>query len=265
MGKIDFAFKPAVRVFDCNMSIGRRHDTAVSVDTAEGTIDAMQKAGVDRALVHSRHAVYWDSEEGNDLLMESVRNHKSLYPQFVASPFENLDAFALKVLDEGVRSVRMVPTVYRFPFRDWAIKNWLDWMTSEQISLWLPVRFNLQGTQNSMTVGSLDPTEVHETLTCHPDLTAVLCDVNYMDLPWVIMLLKNTPNLCLEMSGVVNTDGIKIALDAIGEQRILFGSGFPDRAIPPQIYHIHRYGLDESTMKRICSENLERLLGLDKT
>ena len=30
----------------------------------------------------------------------------------------------------------------------------------------------------------------------------------------------------------------------------------------PQLYHLHRMGLDESTLKAICAGNLERLLGL---
>ena len=50
MGKVDFDFKPSVPVFDANVSLGRRHDRRVSVDTAEGTLAAMNKAGVERAL-----------------------------------------------------------------------------------------------------------------------------------------------------------------------------------------------------------------------
>ena len=263
MGKVDFDFKPSVPVFDANVSLGRRHDRRVSVDTAEGTLAAMKKAGVERALVYSPQAVYWDPDEGNQILLDMVQGHPGLVPQLIASPFEDLDTFAAQVKETGVRSVRMLPTVYAFPFRDWAVKPWLDWMTAEQIPVWLPVSYQLRTGPNPRTGGSLDPTEIYDTLSAHPDLVAVLSDAVYTDLLWAIMLLKSVPNLYLEMSRFVSTDGLKVALDAIGDERILFGSSFPESSMPPQLYHVHRYGLSEASLRRICSGNLDRILGME--
>jgi len=75
--------------------------------------------------------------------------------------------------------------------------------------------------------------------------------------------LKSVPNLYLELSQWVITDGIKIAIDTIGEDRIIFGSGFPESSISPQLYQLHRYGLGEKTLRAICAGNLERILKMD--
>ena len=56
---------------------------------------------------------------------------------------------------------------------------------------------------------------------------------------------------------------MNIAIDAIGEERIVYGSGFPESAISPQLYQLHRYGFSDSTLKAICAGNLERLLGME--
>ncbi len=263
MGRVDFDFKPSVPVFDANVSLGRRHDKRVSVDDAEGTLAAMETAGVDRALVYSPHAVYWDADDGNQALLDMVRDHPGLVPQLVASPYENLDAFAAQIKDTGVRSVRMLPTVYAFPFREWVVGRWLDWMAAERVPLWLPVSYPTERMWNPRLGGSLDPTDVYETLSAHPDVTAVLCGAVYTDLPWAILLLKSVPNLYLELSRFVSTDGVTVALDAIGDERILFGSSFPDSSISPQLYHLHRCGLSEAALARICSGNLDRILGME--
>ena len=263
MGEVDLHFKPSVPVFDGNIGLGRRHYKRVAEGSVEGTPETMGKAGIQRALVFSPHGAYWDPGEGNQILLDTIKDHPNLYPQLVANPLDDLDAFAAQVKREGVRSVRMVPSLHQYPFRDWAVKPWLDWLAAERIPVWLPSEFRIHVDENFNRAKDLDPTEVHDTLKAHPDLIAVLSEVKYNDFPWAFLLLKSVPNLYLELSKWVITDGMNIAIDAIGEERIVFGSGFPESAISPQLYQLHRYGFSDSTLKAICAGNLERLLGME--
>ena len=128
MGEIDFNFKPSVPVFDANIALGRRNDRRVAVDTGEGTVEAMSRAGVDRAVTYSPHAINYDANDGNDWMMELIDGHEGFYPQFVGNPtWDDLDSFAARVGERGVRSIRLVPTFHKYPFRDWVVKPWLDW------------------------------------------------------------------------------------------------------------------------------------------
>jgi predicted TIM-barrel fold metal-dependent hydrolase len=256
LGKIDLHFEPSVPVFDANASLGRRHDRRVAVHTAADTLAAMDDGGVDRAVVYAPHAAGYDSCEGNAMLLEDIGDESRLVPQFVFNPtWDELDEFAALVEKHDVRSVRMVPAAHRYPFRDWIVKPWLDWLGEAGIPVWLPVNYDILGVEYQ-----IKPSEVHETLSAHPDVTAVLSEVQYHTMSWAMPLLRSLPNLNVEISRLSNTDGLDRLDDAVGFERVMYGSRFPDGAISPLLYYLHHAGLSEDTLKDVCSRNAERLL-----
>ena len=258
MGEVDLEFKPQVPVFDANIALGRRHDRRVKVDSVEGTLDAMDKAGIQRALAYSPYAALGSRQEGNQLLYDSISDEPRLFPQFSCNPSaDKLDSFATQVEDAGVRSVRMVPSIHKYPFRDWIVKPWLDWMASESLALWVPA-----SAQSGRNLEEVDPSALHDTLQAHADLRVVLAEVHYRHLPWALPFLRDLANVYVDLSWDYSTDGIATLIDAVGESRVIYGSRFPDASMGPQLYHLHRMGLGESTLRAICSGNLERLLGL---
>lgn len=251
MGQVDLDFRPSVPVFDANAALGRRNDKRVSVDTAEAALDAMEKAGVGRALVHHQHAVLFDGHDGNRLLLDVIRGEPRFVPQFACNPsFDNLDTFAAEVAELNVRSVRMDPTPHRYAFRDWVVGPWLEWLAAERIPL-------------SLDAMEFDPAELHDTIKGHPDVTVLLNEVHYSHVPWALPLLRSLPNVHIELSRLVIPDGIARVLDAAGPERVLFGSRFPASPIAPQLYNLERCGLSEQTLKAICADNLVRLLGVE--
>ena len=249
MGQVDLDFKPTVSVFDANVILGRRHDRRVSEDTAEGTLGEMRRSGIQRALVYSPHAVQFDSQDGNSLLLEQIEGEESLVPQFVANPtFDDLDAFSALVEERGVRSVRLAPVPHKYPLRDWVIGHWIEWLASERLPVW-------------MDATHIEPTDLHDMLERHPEINVVLSEVHYTHAPWALPLLRSLPNVYVEVSRFLSTDGIARLLDAAGGDRVLFGSRFPDSPMAPQLYNLHLNGLSNETLTAICAGNLERLLG----
>ena len=248
MGQVDLHFKPSVPVFDANVALGRRHDRRVAVDTVEGTQAAMRRAGVARALVHSAHAVAFDAQDGNEYLLEMIRGESSLVPQLALDPNgHDLGSFAAETSELGVRSVRMLPASGHYPFKDWVVGPWLEWLASERLPLWVPAP-------------EIDPAELHDTLKGHPQLAVVMCEVHYSHASWVFPLLRSLPNLHIEISRFVIPDGIARLLESVGHERVLFGSWFPDSPIAPQLYNLHRCGLGDQALEAVCAGNLQRLL-----
>ena len=259
MGQVDLNFKPSVDVFDANVALGRRHDRRVNVDTAKGTLKEMDRAGIGRALVYAPHAATYDSQDGNRLLVNTIAGEPRLVPQFVCHPgFDDLESFGAQVKEAGVRSVRMFPKLHNYPFRDWVVDPWLRWLEQEGIPVWLPVDHDLKGSNE------IDPRDVYDTVSERPDLIVVLSEVRYTDFPWAIPLLRHLPNLHVEVSRFVLAGGIESLLGAVGEERILFGSRFPESAMAPQLYSIHRSGLSAEALVLVCAGNLDRLLGRGK-
>lgn len=257
MGKVDLDFKPAVPVFDADVALGRRHDRRVAVDSVGDTLSAMDKAGVDRAHVYAPHAAGYDSSEGNEILIDTIRGNSRFVPQFAANPSaDDFEEFKVKFKAAGVRSIRMVPGVHNYPFRDWIVKPWMDWMAEEKIPIWLPAAYDFLNSD-----GSIDPSEIYDTMSANSGVTAVLSEVHYRHTPWALPLMKSLPNLMIEVSRLVNTDGIPKFIKAVGEQRVMYGSRFPDAPMAPNLYYLHRCGLSDQGLADICAGNLDRLLG----
>ena len=165
---VDLDFRPEVAAFDANAALGRRHDRRVAVDDAAGLLAEMDRAGVERALVYAPHAAAFDSAEGNAGLLEAIGDESRLVPQFVCNPtFDDLEATKAQIEAAGVRAVRMVPTLHHYPFRSWVVGEWLEWLSSRGIPLWLPASYEA----NWHDGDDLDPHAVHETAREFPDLT----------------------------------------------------------------------------------------------
>ena len=258
MGEVDLHFKPSVPVFDANIAVGRRHDRRVSIGSTEGTLKAMDSAGIDRALVYTPHAIGYDSQEGNAYLMELVEGQSRLVPQFACNPsYDDLDAVASTFKQHHISSVRMAPAVHNYPFLPWVVRPWLDWLAAQTLPVFLPVNYDF-----IHRVHVLNPAELHDTLERYPNVNAILCEAQYHEMSWIMPLVRSLPNLYIELSRTVNTDGVARMLDAVGDQRILFGSRFPDGSMSPLLYQLHRSGLSDESLASICAGNLERLLGM---
>ena len=248
MGEVDLHFKSSVPTFDACVALGRRFDRYVREDTVEGTLDVMDKAGVEKALVYSPHSIDFDAEEGDALLMEQIQGQTRLVPQFAVNPsYDDMEAFGATLHELGVRSVRMAPEKHRFPFRDWVVGPWLEWLASEKLPLWL----------DSM---QFDPVDLHDTVKKFPDTQIVLSEVHYSHIGWAMPVLKSLPNLSIEISRFLIPDGVNMLIDAVGHERVLFGSRFPDSPMAPMLYSLHRSGLTDEELRAICSGNLEKLL-----
>ena len=251
MGNVDLNFKSAVPTFDANVALGRRHDRRVVVDTTEGLLEAMDGSGVERAVVYSPYAAHFDTVEGNEQLLEMIEGQPRLIPQLVANPaVEDLATFAAQVASLGVRSIRFHPAEHKYPFRDWVVGPWLEWLESEGIPLWIPVP-------------ETDPVTLQEVAAGHPGLSIVLTECHYSQVPWAIPFLRSVSNTSLEVSRWVIADGVKRLMDTVGPQRILFGSRFPDSSMGNQLYNLHRSDLSDNDLAAICAGNLDRLLGLE--
>ena len=248
MGQVDLDFEPSVPVFDANVALGRRHERLVTSDTAEQLQAEMARVGVGRALVYSAHGAAFDARDGNDYLLDMLAGTSGLVPQFVCNPTsDDLDRFAAEAGEREIRSVRMLPGAGGYPFRDWTVGDWLEWLASEGLPLWLPAP-------------EFDPGEVYDTLRAHPRVDVVLSDVHYVHVPWVIPMVKSLPNVHVEVSRFVIPDGIARVIEAAGHERVLFGSRFPDSPMAPQLYSLERSGLDQAVLEAVCAGNLERLL-----
>ena len=238
MGEIDLHFRPAVPVFDANMALGRRHDRRVLFDSVEDALREMDRAGVARALVYSTVAAT-DPIGGNRRLEAMLEGEPRLVPQLVGSPaWDDLQRFADGMKAGRASSMRMLPALHGYPLRPWTVGEWFEWAAAARVPVWLPVNYASprRGAVHAY-LDEFDPSALYDTLSDFPDLNVVLAEVQYPQAPWALALLRALPNLHMEISRFVSTDGVTKLLGIAGESRVLFGSRFRlapvGAALPP--------------------------------
>lgn len=256
MGNIEFDFKPTVEVWDANASLGPRHDFKVSVDNAEQTLEEMDRLKIEKAIVYSPHSVGFDSNDGNNYLIDLIDSNKRLIPQFVFNPtWDNLEQFQEEIEKNQISSVRMTPGVHKYPFKNWIVKPWLSWLQESRIPLWIPLSYEFLGDESPV-----NPSELHETISQYPRLQVVISDVHYK-FSWIFQFLEDLPNCHVEISQIIGTGAIEELIQRIGYERILFGSGFPENNIGRQLYSVHQSELEKNVLEAICYKNIQELLG----
>ena len=249
MGEVDIAFKSSVPVFDCNVSIGRVHTRRLSVDDSQGTLKAMDDAGINKALVHNPYGANYDPVDGNERLLESINGIDRFVPQFTCNPATfNIETFSKSVSDNNIKSLRMEPISQDYPFVEWIVGECMEWITKSNLTLFIPAT-------------DINPNEFHSILKSFPKSKVVLSDLHYGHVSWAIPLLKSINNLYVEISKFSIADSIVRLRQTVGDNRILYGSKFPYQPMGPQLYSLHRWGLDETTLADICSNNLNTILG----
>ncbi len=249
MGEVELHFKATVPVFDACVFLGRRYNRVVRSDSVAGILDSMDRCGIQKALVSHVHAIDFDGKDGNNYLMEEIKGQPRLVPQFGANPrVDDAGALVEQMRQHGARSVRIDPKQHNYPFTDWMVMPWLERIGKERIPIFV-------------AAPQIDPDQLFNTLKAHPDVRVVLSEVHYVHVPWIMPLVKAVPNVYVEISRFVIPDGPKKLVDAMGVERVLFGSRFPESAMAPHLYGLHLMGFSKAELTAICSGNLEKLLG----
>ena len=263
MTEIDLDFKPTVPVFDANVALGRRHVRRSPFDTAPALIGEMDRLRIERALVYTPHAVSYDTREGNAYLLQLIGNESRLVPQFVCNPsVDDLKEFAQRVRQDQICSVRMLPAVHGYPFRDWVVGPWLHWAADNDLPVWLPVNYGIPRKRSELDANQLDPEAVYDTLSAFPKVRAVLCETQIRHIAWVLPLLRSLPNMAIELSRHAITDGVQMFMATVGVERIMFGSRFPDSPMGANLFQLFNCGLSPEQLRLICAGNLGRILGI---
>lgn len=245
-------FAPRVPVFDANAALGRRHDERILHDRPQDLLRVMSEAGISRCLVYNPYCIRWGTREGNAFLLEGIRNHQRLVPQFVAClATDDPGLFREEVRAAGVRSLRVFPRSHRYPLVSWVADPWLEWMAREGVALWVNLGLRPE----------VDVRDLYETARRHPDVPTVLAACHYSDYASVWPLLKALDHLYFDLSRFDLANGVERLIQHVGVNRLLFGSDFPEVDPEPYLFYLHHCGLTPDELRAICHDNLVRLLG----
>ncbi len=241
--------------FDCNVFIGLPDRRPVApVRTVDGLLEAMDRAGVGKALVW--HIAQHDATPhvGNPLLTEAIQSQPRLWGCWSMLPNQAREfpppSQLFKEMKEGrVKAIRVFPTDHKFLINGVTMGPLLEAMVSRRVPLVVSVR---RGTTWR---------DLYALLAEFPELVCVICDHGcWGEDRRFRPLLERYPHVYMDISQYLLDGGIEALVADYGARRILFGSGFPESYFGGMMMALKHAEIPLAAKDAIAHGNLMRIL-----
>jgi len=249
-----------MRFFDSNCFIGLpKNGIPRPVATARELLAAMDRAGIEQALVW--HVAQRDASDvlGNDLLCREVN---ALTPESrrrltgcwsILPPVTNEIPAGVELFSQmaanGIKALKVFPATHRFLLREESFGGLLDDMIARRIPLMLSLE------------GAVTWENIYDLLREFPELVCILCDLgSWGSTRFFYPLVERYPNVYVEISDVYLDGGIEDFTEKFGAQRMLYGSGFPVQSHGGMMLALRHSEINDADKQAIAAGNLERLM-----
>jgi hypothetical protein len=244
-----------LELFDANLYLGRPTRRVYQpASTTHELLTALNRNEIRQALVW--HVAQRDVSpvSGNPMLSEAIRGSERLWGCWTILPPQTdavlYDGFFEQMQRQRIVALRAFPTSHLYLLTRIVFGHWLEEIVDRRIPLLM-----------SLEKGASWPV-VYQLLEQYPQLTCVLCDISIWGVDrYTWPLLENFPNVYVETSLLALEDGgLEATVTRFGAERLLFGSGFPERYPESAILQLLHSDMAEGDKHKIASGNLERLI-----
>ena len=239
-------------IIDINAQLGQPWGSKVS-QSADELLERMDRAGIDRAIVSTFPFGNYD----NDYVRDAVRAHPDrLSGAVMMSPFaeEPIAETAARYLDdEGFVAVRMHPAAGGYKLSEHAV---VGGILREALSRAVPV-IVYTGDEPYAT-----PFQVMIAAQKYPELNFIMLHSGFMvQTNDAVMVAEACPNVYLEHSSGISL-GITQSIEAVGAERVLFGSDSPYMDLEVERYKFEITVPNPADLELIFHTNPVRLFRL---
>lgn len=245
-----------MRFFDCCCFIGRPvAGMTRPLASADELVGWMDRVGIDRALVWHVAQRDYAVPPGNALLAEQIAPHRDRLTgcwAIMPNQSEELpppDEFCAQMAAAGVGALRAWPQLHRFRLRRDTCGPTLDAAVERRIPLVLPI------------VSDVGWDRAYDLLAEYPDLVCILSNVNTWGSERQFPpLLERYEHVYLDIAEYILDGGIEDFVARYGPERMLFGTGFPQRGQGGMMLAVRHAEISEAAKAAIAAGNMERLL-----
>ncbi|MBA2450072.1 MAG: amidohydrolase family protein [Chloroflexi bacterium] len=248
-------------LIDGHTHIGRLHGWRWE---AELLLASADEIGADVVLCSHLASIFYSLDDGNRELGEAMRDHPGRLLGYVAIPSGRLGPAAVEAIDRYVGEYGMVGVkIYSTP----RAKARPERLLSVAEPGMLPV-VEHTATLHLPVLAHATPDESAWLAERVPEATIVMAHMGGTAIAegdWVraIDAAAAWPNVYLDTaSSTVDAGMLELAIEAIGAERILFGTDTPLLDPHAQLARVIGADLTDSDRALILGENLARLLGL---
>ena len=250
-----------ISFFDSNIYMGRSSNGTYRPAVSAGELlEAMDDAGIEKALVWHIAQQNYLAAEGNKLLSELIRKEERLFGCWTVLPAQTgemdlSEAFFSKMKEDKIFALRVFPGEHRYILNRIVFGNFMDEVSRRRIPLLISVPKNMEP-------GGISWQYIYDFLSQFPEITCILCDTGVWGTDrYFRPLLETYKNVYLDSSLLSIGDGvIEDVVSKYGSKRIVFGSAFPKRCPESAMLQLIHADITHVQKMDIACGNLERLM-----
>ena len=229
------------------------------VQTVRQTIDRMDAAGVQAAVVSHLESFSYDPVEGNRRLKDDIEKYPGRFiPFFSVHPrYEEQATAEIKKCagDWGWRGLKLHPQYQMYKANCQAVKKVI-----EQAAKYDCVVLYHSG---DSFVGSLcSPVMIADVAKEFPQTTIIMGHMGVSDWPEAIEVARVHKNIILDTTScVINYGAVEYAVKYLGKERLVWGSDFPFYPFKLGISKITDCEIDKESKESILGKNIKEIMG----
>ncbi len=241
---------PGLRLFDCFCSVGRSTKPSLQPSlTVEDLLEAMDRIGVDEALVSSAAIEIASPVDTNPAIADLCSAHDRLHPVWQLLPPQTgemlPERLPAEMKEHGVKALLARPDIHGYQLNSITMGALFEVMLTHKIPLFLNSDWRL----------------ITDVLRDFPQLRIIATSLGCWGVDRQIRpLLEHFENFHIETSSVELDGCIPALVEEYGATRILFGTGFPWHAVGGSALMLRNLDISPGDKELIAHGNLEGLL-----
>jgi predicted TIM-barrel fold metal-dependent hydrolase len=241
-------------MIDGGIFIGRDATAHRGMETAK-SLSRLKSLGVTHALAASFRAFHFDAAEGNQDTMRAVQNSSGrLVPLAAVSTaaFEAGRGQIAGLKDQGFAGVILAPCLSGGRLAGYALRS----LTSESAEAGLPLQVVIAEQAELAEVAERSAT------TDGPILVRWNRGGRYAQLPDVIAVGRDCPNLLFDIGIATQSGSIELLVEHLGPERLFIASNLPRAFEACPYFMLQAARLSDNSRRLIGGANLARIYGL---
>ena len=243
-----------MHVIDVNTSFGKRvdPDPRFSLDALLRELDSHAVAC---AMSYSRRGVCYDAAAGNAETIAAAQGERRIVPVATLDPRESPDfePELERCLSRGIRALRFFPGLQGWSVSSVLFGRMLNRLSGSGVCLIFSVA---EGGDRWDNVGRI------AEATAGSGLPVILCDTYYHDMAEAMAVMQEHPHVYADTNWQALVGALEIMAEQVGADRLLYGSGAPERPMQKALNQVLETELDEEQKAAILGGNAMRLLGI---
>jgi predicted TIM-barrel fold metal-dependent hydrolase len=246
-------------MIDCYGFFGAWPYWDVTHKTPESLLELMDRHQINMLALCSTRSIFSDWRLGNEEAIALADKHPKRFLPFVSLspilPKSDLVRHLKDYKSRKVKGIRLYPQHQGYSLTlNSAAAGILETAQDLNLPVVLPVRVIM-----NWGLPELDAGTIGTIVAKYPSLPFILSGVNYGEMLWAFDLARRYRNLSLEISGMQGFRAIDGCLQAVGPERLLFGSGLPllypacsvQKLTVARLSQEQRYAISEGNARRL--------------